>query len=103
MAEYRFIRDQEVYQIPEQRVRVLETRNEIIDFSIAEIKEKLEELRFSDCRDLDLYVDIFELLYNVAEHSLIELELIDSYGDQKLDDEGGYSKYLRKWEDDDVS
>ena len=101
MAKYRFIRDGDVSQIPEQRVRVLENRPEIIDFSIAEIKLKLEELRNGDCRDLDLYVDIFELLFGIADHSLIELELIDNYGNQKLETGGGYTKYLMKMSEED--
>lgn len=101
MAKYRFIRDGDVNQIPEQRVRVLENRPEIIDFSIMEIKLKLDELRNGDCRDLDQYVDIFELLYVVADHSLIELELIDDYGDRKLETNGGYSKYLMKLDEED--
>jgi hypothetical protein len=100
LGKYRFIRDEEIFEIPEQRIRVLETRNEIIDFSIAEIKLKLDELRNGDCRDLDQYVDIFELLYGIADHSLIELELIDDYGDDKLNKLGGYTKYLeRKYEE----
>jgi hypothetical protein len=101
MPKYRFIRDSDVYQIPEQRVRVLENRPEIIDFSIAEIHLLLEQLRNGDCRDLDLYVDIFELFFNVADHSLIELELIDTYGDEKLEKLGGYTKYLMRLDEED--
>jgi hypothetical protein len=100
MAKYRFIRDNEVYQVPEQRVRVLEERGEIVQHSINEVRNLLNELHDGDCRDLDKYVDIFELLYSIADHSLIELELIDSYGDEKLDRKGGFTKYLMRMDDD---
>jgi hypothetical protein len=101
MPKYRFIRDSDVYQIPESRIRVLETRTEIIDFSIAELHLLLEQLRNGDCRDLDLYADIFEILFNVADHSLIELELIDNYGNEKLDKYGAYTKYLMRLDEED--
>lgn len=100
MPKYRFIRDQEIYEIPEQKIRVLESRQEVIDFSIREVVTKLEELRRGDCRDLDQYVDIFELLYGIADLSFIELELIDNYGDDKLNKLGGYSKYLMRTDND---
>lgn len=101
MPKYKFIRDNEIYEIPESRIRVLETRKEMIDFSIRDIVAMLEQLRQGDCRDLDLYVDIFELLYLIADLSFIELELIDNYGDDKLEQLGGYSKYLMRLDDTD--
>jgi hypothetical protein len=54
------------------------------------------ELKSSDCRNLDLYADLIEILYLLGELSFISTEQIEDYTDDKLEIRGGYSKYLKR-------
>jgi len=96
MPKYELIRDNQIYNIPEDNIEVCDTREEIIKFGTKQIINNILELQEYDYRDLDLYVDIFELLYYLAELSFIDSEQIEDYLEEKLEKEGGYSKYLRK-------
>ena len=96
MAKYKLIRDKQIFQIDEALLEVCDTRAEIISFSIKEIMNMLLELQQSDCRDIDLFADIFEILYNLAEESYIEINDIDELVDFKLEELGSFSKYLKR-------
>lgn len=96
MAKYKLIRDKKVFQIDESLLEVCDTRAEVISFSIKELMNMLLDLQQGDCRDLEMFADIFEILYNLAEISFIEIDEIDDMVDFKSEQLGTFSKYLQR-------
>lgn len=96
MTKYQFIRDNTIFDYPEDRLEVCDNRFEILQFGIKECMNLLMELQETDGRDLDAYADIFELLYTIAEISFITEDQIHDMINKKLDINGGYSRYLKR-------
>ena len=98
-ARYKLIRDQLIYNYPEQRLEVCEDRQEIIKFGIKELVNQAIELESEDFRNLDIIVDMIELIGYLSEISYINEAQIEEHRDSRFDDLGTYSKYLLKIED----
>jgi predicted house-cleaning noncanonical NTP pyrophosphatase (MazG superfamily) len=94
--KYSLIRDNLIKQYPDDLVEVCDNRFEILQFGLKECFNLLMELQETDGRDLDAYADIFEILYTIAEVSNITEEEIHDMIDYKLDQQGGYSIYLKR-------
>lgn len=92
------IRDGKIFEHDESLIEVCDNRQEIVNFSTKELLNMALELLESDGRDLDVYADMIELIYSLAEMSLINCEQIDDLVASKLETYGGYSKYLLKIE-----
>ena len=91
-----FVRDNDVICFPEEVIDVCDNREEIIYYSFKELYHQLKVLKDSDCRDLDAYADIIELLFNIGSISFISTEQIDEYVNDKFEKHGGYTKYIRR-------
>ncbi len=95
-ARYKLIRDELIYEYPEQRLEVCENRHEIIDFGVKEIINLAIELKSEDFRDLDIITDMIELIYYLAQISFINEGEIQEHLEKRFDDLGAFSKYLLK-------
>lgn len=95
---YEIIREKEINSIDPELIEKCDSREEIVKFSIKKIINSVLELEDGDCRDLELYADIFELLYHISSISNITQEQIEKFSINKLEKYGGYSDLLRKRE-----
>ena len=95
-TKYKLIRDKKIINYDESRIEVCDDRQEIVNYSVKELLNLIIELQESDCRDIEIFADIFEIVSMLAEISYIELDGIDDLVDWKIEHEGEFSKYLLK-------
>ena len=93
---YRFIRDNKIFEYPEERLEVCDNMHEIVEFGIKEIENLLFDLKNEKFKDIDAIVDILELMDYLSEINFISKEEIENYRKKRESELGSYSKYLLK-------
>lgn len=93
-VEYSLVRDNLIYERDESLFEVCDNREEVVKFAIKKLYDLVFSLADGDCRDLDVYADMMELIFHIGEISNIHPELIEQYTIEKLNKEGGFSKFL---------
>jgi len=93
---YQLIRDKKILELNESLIEVCDNDDEIINFSLKELMNLLVELKDSDYKDPDIYVDIYAVIKNIHETRSIPLEDIENLYHEKLQEFGTFSRYLLK-------
>jgi len=96
MARYQLIRDKKIFELNENLIEVCDNKDEIMDFSIKEIINLLSELKESDYKDTDVYVDILAILKSISKLNSIDIKELSELWDKKDKQYGEFSKYLLK-------
>ena len=98
-TRYKLIRDELIYEYPEERLEICDNLHEIVDFGIKELINLLLNLKSEKFKDLDVIADIIELMFYISEINYITEEQIYEKLNERFEDLGPYSKYLLKIEE----
>jgi len=93
---YQLIRDKRIFELDESKLEICDSAEEISNFSIKELINLLSELQETDCKDVDIYVDILSILDNLAGNNNINPVELKALFDKKEKKHGAFSKYLLK-------
>ncbi len=85
-----------ILKLDREVIEICDNKKEIINFSIKEIMNLLNEIQEDDYPELDIFVDIITILKNIANINFIEPEEIENRYLEKLETEGNFSRYLLK-------
>ena len=68
--------------------------DDFINLLLAKLDEELEELAFSDYKDVEEYADVFEVLFAIAKFHGMSREDVINTRIKKFDKRGGFDKRL---------